>query len=483
MPPQTNVRFGMLPPDGDSSFTAVLKGDRSVNVILRPRRFGKSMNLTMLNAFFGLVNCAAKRRCFRGLLIEKNRPDLFADDGPFGRCPVILLDLKSICGSTWDEMIGDIHHLVARTYDFLGVRTLMNALFRRIRSRDISVDPSTLAESLRKLTELLTQHRGQPCIVLVDEYDTPLTRAHSAPLESALPPNFSPPGEFFLDARDFLGKMFAALLKGNDDNLHMAVLVGILRVAGSDFLSGLNNVRVFTLADPTFSDKFGFSEKEVELLLRKHQPRLDLAMVKSLYNGYETVNGMALFNPWSIISLCATGELENHWKTTIKTLFSFQGQEFKDLVSAHFGDRIGQVLEYLSQSITPCDMTHCRQILKMLTFVRYCIFLASDFRYDIESNAEAGSGQFGLVIHPQQHLPIASLAIIIEFNVAGEAEEARAAARRGMKQIREKKYRARFGECKNICEIGIGLNGESCFVVGKRVKKIDGVWNVVATSA
>ncbi|KAJ3223311.1 hypothetical protein HDU81_009242 [Chytriomyces hyalinus] len=105
---------------------------------------------------------------------------------------------------------------------------------------------------------------------------------------------------------------------------------------------------------------------------------------------------------------------------------------------------------------------------------------ARDSGYNIESNrGEAESGQLGLVFCPQQHLPLTSLGIIIEFNVAGETEEVHAVARHALKQIRERNYRARVGDFGNVCEVGVGLKGDSCFVVGKRLKQIDGVWKVV----
>ncbi|KAI9346603.1 hypothetical protein BDR26DRAFT_855819 [Obelidium mucronatum] len=581
-----NVHFGTCLPGGDSSFRVIFKErktfvDKSlfiaevidtsyrVNLILRPRRFGKSLNLSMLKTFFDLGNHESNRILFQDLLIAKHRPELFGPNGRFGRHPVVFLDLKGLKAGTWNDMIDNIRILLADVYtqfEYLMHSPKLNQpqkeIFRRIWMLDETVKTTQLQNSLKKLTEYLTRHHGEPCVVLVDEYDTPLESAHQK--------------KYFEDARDFFGAMFSALLKGNDENIYKAVLVGVLRVAKSDFLSGLNNLMVYTFKNRRFSDKFGFSSQEVGLLLEKHQPGLDVMTVKAWYNGYQSAEGLEVFNPCSVIGLCSEGDIQNFWvdtgsTTTITPLLKSRGSSFRELVSGLLGDKIGQVptgitlkindslrydslqsniededvwtllyfagylavrndgkyyipnmevsFEWLSWVLPNVHVPKSFQsIIKILlcgdipefarllpeiiissfsyydvggpipgsiseafyhAFVLGLLFSGRDSGYDIESNREAGTGRFDLVLRPQRHLPPDALGIIIEFKVASESEEVGVAATRGLGQIRDKNYRVRCSDLENICEIGIGFKGKLCSVVGERLKKIAGSWHPV----
>ncbi|KAJ3223312.1 hypothetical protein HDU81_009243 [Chytriomyces hyalinus] len=356
MPPQANVRFGRQLPVGRSSFNAVMKEnctfvDKSmliveviesgtrVILIIRPRRFGKSMNLSMLKAFFeilvnhqGVAEPDANRNLFQGLLIEQNEPDLFEADGPFGRHPVISLDLKvrlfcvgwltfrdslvssclatkGITEKTWEKMFSAFRTLLAETYGqfkYLLESPHLDddekALFRRIISNDESVDKADLTASLQRLSEFLTRHHGRKCVILVDEYDTLLECAGCE--------------GFLKSASKFFGSMLSELLKGNDKNVFKAVLVGIRHTPNSDFRDRLNNLKVYTFNDHEFSDKFGFTSQEVDLLLKKRRRGLDVTAVKSWYNGYQSANGLEVYNPWSILCTCSDGMIQNYWVET-----------------------------------------------------------------------------------------------------------------------------------------------------------------------
>ncbi|KAI8826357.1 AAA-ATPase-like domain-containing protein [Chytriomyces cf. hyalinus JEL632] len=283
--PLASVRFGKQVPIGYSSFRVALKDGRTFVdkslLILEVIDAAPKVILILSSPIWkfnasvhaqGVVHLEANLSLFENLLVKQMDPALFDAKGPFG------IDLAS------DALDDD-----------------ENALFRRIKSNDDYVNVANLQFSLKWLTQFLTRHHGEPCVVLVDEYDYPLACAQSALLESDLSADHVPPGEFFRSARGFFGGLFSALLKGNNDNLFKAVLVGVI-LSKPDFLSGLNNIGVHTLADHEFSDKFGFTEKEVELSLQQHQPRLDQTKVKSLYGGCQTVDGLSLYNPWSIIS-------------------------------------------------------------------------------------------------------------------------------------------------------------------------------------
>ncbi|KAJ3214852.1 hypothetical protein HDU81_001560, partial [Chytriomyces hyalinus] len=230
-----------------------------------------------------------------------------------------------ITAKTWAAMLGHIRVLLAAAYNSFeylmksdALNDIEKTLFHRIQSNDESVGEAELQVSLKS-----------KC-------------AYPAPPEES----DVRPGQFFVAARDFFGGLFSALLKGNDDNLFKAVLVGVLRVSKSDFLSGLNNIGVYTFTEPEFSDKFGFTEKEVDLLLQTHQSNTDPKEVKAgVVQRISNKKGVALYNPWSIMSMCENGELKNYWvetgnTRTIKALLASRGGTFRGLVDDLLGDKI-----------------------------------------------------------------------------------------------------------------------------------------------
>ncbi|KAJ3286281.1 hypothetical protein HDU79_006593 [Rhizoclosmatium sp. JEL0117] len=355
-PPPTpvNIRSGLRPTVGDSSFPVISQERRTfvdkslliaevidnasvVSLILRPRRFGKSLNLSMLKTLFDLEESGLNRVYFQDLLIERHQPDLFGLNGHFGRYPVVNLDLKDIRARTWSHMLNQIRGLLARTYTKFYYLLESSALddcekkyFDRICDKDKTLNMAELNMCLKQLTEYLTRHHGQPCVVLVDEYDTPLQSAH--------------PEGFYDDASLFFHSLFSMLLKGNGINIYKAVLVGITHAAKSDLLS---DSMIYTFKDYTFSDKFGFTSQEVDMLLKVHQPKMDIQAVKSWYCGYESAYDMALFNPWSIMCLCSSfgGIIQNYWVESGSTariipLIASRGHHFKESLSMLLGHRI-----------------------------------------------------------------------------------------------------------------------------------------------
>ncbi|KAI9336709.1 hypothetical protein BDR26DRAFT_1008716 [Obelidium mucronatum] len=372
----------------DSSFETVRRDKRSfvdkslfiaevvsararVSLILRPRRFGKSLNLSMLKSFFDVSGKEENRKLFEGLRIEREHPRLFEEtrQGAFGCHPVIALDLKDIKALRWEDMLSRMRNLISRTYSRFGYLvdsdSLLDhekALFRRIKSNDKTVNQSILESSLRNLSAFLTQHHKTSCVILIDEFDTPLQSAYQ--------------NGFFEEANNFYNLLFSALLKGNDENVFKAVLVGILRVSKPDLL---NNLKVYSFQANRYTDKFGFTAAEVHTLLSQYQEMFVAeTMVSKWYNGYQS-NDVPLFNPFSIINLCARGIIRNYWADSggtaaIQTLFQSRTLAFKKTVLILM--TLKPVRIDINESLRYHDCNHIKDDSDVWTLLYYAGYLS-----------------------------------------------------------------------------------------------------------
>ncbi|RUO96648.1 hypothetical protein BC936DRAFT_141678 [Jimgerdemannia flammicorona] len=295
-----------------------------VSLVVRPRRFGKTTNLTMLKNFFACPiepdNKERRQELFRDSKIWREERKLF--DEHFCKYPVISFSLK-VCldistpvisdgaaehpCETWEKMEKDIRLMIAGLYEEhkYVYSALSNA--RKLRFNDVlNADPKldSWGRTLKELSEYLKAYYNRRCIVLIDEYDYPLDVAfHHG---------------FYETARDFFKSLLGSLLKSNDLNIYRAFLVGVMRVAKAGYLSDFNNVMVYGMFNTRFSDKFGFTEEEVAILLRHHQ-KTDMEGVKKWYDGYGATNNISLYNPWSVISYIQLGVLDTHWVDTATT--------------------------------------------------------------------------------------------------------------------------------------------------------------------
>ncbi len=273
----------------------VIDGSK-VTLLPRPRRFGKTLNLSMLRYFFERVPDAAerdrRRALFSGLAIERDAEAM----EHFGRYPTIFLTLKDVKGGNWNIAYEKLENRLSELYRRHG--EIESALsfedrkqFSRIRTcRGTRTD---VEESLRKLISLLHDYYGLPVVVLIDEYDSPAIEAFR---------------KGYLDEMlDFMRSWLGAALKHeNGPALFRAVLTGILRIAKESIFSGLNNLEVSTvLKIGPFEDKFGFTETEVERLLDDFDCSEHLRDVHDWYNGYKFGNTV-IYNPWSVLNYVAS---------------------------------------------------------------------------------------------------------------------------------------------------------------------------------
>ena len=262
------------------------RDNAKVLLLPRPRRFGKSLNMSMLKYFFSCQHQG--HELFQGLAIEQDA-ELMTEQG---RHPVIHIGLKDCKQSNFVSTINAISIMLARTFaalDFDQERYLSQAdalRWQRILTEQASVDD--LSDALKLATQLLHQATGKPAIVLIDEYDAPLLDVHSNS-----PSDYRQMVSFY---RSFLG----AALKDNP-HLQRGCLTGILRVARESIFSDLNNVIVRSLLDDKFNASFGFTEAEVTQLLEDSGLSERLAEVRQWYNGYNFA-GKTIYNPWSVLN-------------------------------------------------------------------------------------------------------------------------------------------------------------------------------------
>ncbi|MGK4004808.1 AAA family ATPase [Sorangium sp. So ce1036] len=279
--------------------------DKGAQVLLlpRPRRFGKTLNLSTLRCFF------EKR--------DEDVSSLFADlsiwqageayRAHFQRYPVVFLTFKDVRFATFERCLDGIRKKLAALFEehraVLDAATASEAEGRRYREiLDGTASYATCADALLDLARLLHRHHGERVVILLDEYDAPIHAGHA--------------NGYVKEVLEFFRAFLTAGLKGNP-HLFKAVLTGILRIAQESIFSGLNNLAVYTLLRPDFATSFGFTEPEVEALLDRAGRRDRLATVRSWCNGY-AFGGTVVYNPWSILNYIDSPEPEPrpYWVST-----------------------------------------------------------------------------------------------------------------------------------------------------------------------
>lgn len=253
------------------------------NLFTRPRRFGKTLNMSMLKCFFEIGTDAS---LFDGLYISKNKE---LCENYLGKYPVIFISLKGVDGLTFEEAQNMLHTII---------RTEAGRHYYLKSSERISVENRTLfgnlllgknenvADSLRLLSQMLYQHYGKKAIILIDEYDVPLDKAFQQ--------------GYYREMVSLLRVFFGQALKTNEF-LQFAVLTGCLRVSKESIFTGLNNFKVFSIEDIRCDEQFGFTDEEVQKLLETYQLVEHFSDVKEWYDGYHF--GMTdIYCPWDVIN-------------------------------------------------------------------------------------------------------------------------------------------------------------------------------------
>lgn len=291
-----------------------------VNLFTRPRRFGKSLNMSMLQSFFEI---GKDKTLFDGLRISDNQELCEKYQGKF---PVVSVSLKGINGATYEEarrfLIKTINEEARRLSvlsDSAELDETDHELLTQLKKKEMTND--SLVYSIRELTELLEKHYGSKVIVLIDEYDVPLAKANE--------------NGYYDEMVLLIRNLFENALKTNN-SLKFAVLTGCLRIAKESIFTGLNNFKVYSITDKSFDETFGFTDAEVRELLRYYGQEKYYETVKEWYDGYRFGN-VDVYCPWDVINFCSDHladpglEPKNYWANT-------SGNS----VISHFIDSVGK---------------------------------------------------------------------------------------------------------------------------------------------
>lgn len=271
-----------------------LNSDDIVLVMPRPRRFGKTLNLSMIEYFFD-VNKTESAGLFKHFKIAKNNTFCEAHQNKY---PVINITLKKVKGGTWDtawELIKDEITKLYRNHKYLLSSSKLES-FEKKEIEAIILKKASYADyagSLFKLSEYLHTHFGEQVIILIDEYDTPIIEGFGR--------------GYYQETIDFMRTFLGEALKDNK-HLKKGLITGIMRVAKESLFSGLNNPGIYTITSLSFSDKFGFTEEEVKKMLTYFDLYHHFDDVKAWYDGYRFGNTTEIYNPWSIVNFISRHE-------------------------------------------------------------------------------------------------------------------------------------------------------------------------------
>ena len=261
-----------------------------VNLFTRPRRFGKTLNMSMLKSFFEI---GADRTLFDGLYISRNQK---LCEEYMGKYPVIFLSLKGIDGLSFEAAKYRLTELIgveAERFAFLAdsekltenERSKYRAIIHLVNGK-YSMDEDMLVSSLQTLSQLLCRHYGQKAIILIDEYDVPLDKAFQH--------------GYYKEMVSLIRGLFGQALKTNDD-LQFAVLTGCLRVSKESIFTGLNNFKVYAADDVRYDEEFGFTNEGVKKLLANYNLQEHFEKVKEWYDGYH-FGDADIYCPWDVIN-------------------------------------------------------------------------------------------------------------------------------------------------------------------------------------
>ena len=284
-----------------------------VNLFTRPRRFGKSLNISMLKCFFEI---GSDTSCFDGLKIMQEKALCKEYMGKF---PVISISLKSVDGLKYESALAALRTVIgneAGRFRFLRESSKLDKDDKNSYDQLVSIDTkgnskyamsdAALIDSLRTLSQLLEKHYGRKTILLIDEYDVPLDKAFQA--------------GYYDEMVSLIRNLLGNALKTND-SLYFAVLTGCLRISKESIFTGLNNLKVHTISDVRYDEYFGFTNSDVDELLEFYGLSSYKDMIRDWYDGYH-FGDTDVYCPWDVINYCDElladpgAEPENYWANT-----------------------------------------------------------------------------------------------------------------------------------------------------------------------
>ena len=314
----------------------ILVNRAAVTLFTRPRRFGKTLNMSMIKYFFDVRNKDENRKLFEGLKIFGS--EYMKEQGKY---PVIFVSLKDLRGDTWEDTFENLKSFISDLYaEFEDMREIMNKRdkikFDKIFYEEEKGDYET---ALKLLSNYIYKYYGKKVIILIDEYDAPIINAFDK--------------GYYNEAINFFQVFYSSALKTND-SLKYGILTGITRIIKEGIFSGLNNLKVDTILNKKYSEYFGLLESEVIKMLDYFEMKYKIEEVKEWYNGY-IFGDKRIYNPWSIINYVDNGEIKAYWanvsgNTLLENMLDQAGEDvYTDLKRFTDGESIEK---YISDGTT-----------------------------------------------------------------------------------------------------------------------------------
>ena len=314
----------------------ILLNRAAVTLFTRPRRFGKTLNMSMIKYFFDVKNKDENRKLFEKLKIFGS--EYMKEQGKY---PVIFVSLKDLRGDTWEDTFENLKSFISDLYaEFEDMREIMNKRdkikFDKIFYEEEKGDYET---ALKLLSNYIYKYYGKKVIILIDEYDAPIINAFDK--------------GYYNEAINFFQVFYSSALKTND-SLKYGILTGITRIIKEGIFSGLNNLKVDTILNKKYSEYFGLLESEVIKMLDYFEMKYKIEEVKEWYNGY-IFGDKRVYNPWSIINYVDNGEIKAYWanvsgNTLLENMLDQAGEDvYTDLKRFTDGESIKK---YISDGTT-----------------------------------------------------------------------------------------------------------------------------------
>ena len=280
----------------------ILDNKSEIVLVTRPRRFGKTLNMSMLKYYF---DCTKKdsKELFQGLKILEKEEKYTSKLGYY---PVIYVTLKDAGLMNYNLMMMQLKTIMMEVYyehRYVLEKEEMSEGERKIFNRMLSAEANDIdiMNSLKILSKILYQYYNKPVILLIDEYDVPLQNAYIQ--------------GYYEEAVSFYRTFYGATFKDNP-YLEKTVITGVSRIAKESIFSGANNFKVFTVLDDEFSDDFGITEEEMEKIIQDFGIEEDREEIKKWYDGYRIGNTEGIYNPWSILNYLTDKKLMQYWVNT-----------------------------------------------------------------------------------------------------------------------------------------------------------------------
>jgi len=321
----------------------------------RPRRFGKTLNMSMLKYFFDVREAEENRKLFKDLEIENS--SYFKEQGKY---PVIFISMKDIKEMSFDKAITEVKNLLKKIYNqFEFIREKLNeGELIEFDNIWLGKNDENLKSSLLNLATFLKKYYNQKVIVLIDEYDTPLISAYRY--------------GYYNEAKNFFSNLYGSVLKDNT-SLQVGIITGIVRVIKAGIFSDLNNLSEHSILNKEYDEYFGFLEKEVKNALKYYEVDSKLDEVHSWYNGYR-FGDTKVYNPWSILKFLSEKEFKGYWIDTsenylIKAILKGANKKtFEKLNNLLFGK---EVKEEITGKSTLQEVLEAHDLWELLLFSGY----------------------------------------------------------------------------------------------------------------